>query len=66
MDKQEFSASELDFLRDLRDVFKKHKRALDGCGCCGSPWIVNDGETIFDVYVDADGTVTIKGQKVEL
>lgn len=28
-----------EFLRELTKLSKKHGVAIDGCGCCGSPFI---------------------------
>jgi len=30
------------FLEDLTELSKKHKIYIAGCGCCGSPYIIND------------------------
>lgn len=29
-----------DFFKDVHAVFKKHGMSLEGCGDCGSPWVV--------------------------
>lgn len=28
------------FLRDLTEITRKHGIAIDGCGCCGSPYLI--------------------------
>lgn len=47
-----------DFLEELTKLTKKHKIFIGGCGCCGSPYLVDfnsvAGEKIFDVDVDID------------
>ena len=30
---------ELEFLKEISEVCRKHKMHLDGCGCCGSPYL---------------------------
>lgn len=33
------------FLRELSELSRKYGIAIDGCGCCGSPWLYDaDGE----------------------
>lgn len=29
-----------DFLKDLTKLSRKHKITIGGCGCCGSPYLV--------------------------
>lgn len=38
------------FLKELTNLTKRYKIAINGCGCCGSPWLYNieTGETIRD------------------
>lgn len=31
------------FLDELSELSRKHRIAIGGCGCCGSPWITPDG-----------------------
>lgn len=43
------------FLKDLRKLAIKHGIVIDGCGCCGSPYLSNapdDAQTGFYVYDD--------------
>lgn len=28
-----------EFLQELAELSRKHKIAIGGCGCCGSPWL---------------------------
>jgi len=42
------------FLEDLRKITIKHKLSINGCGCCGSPFL----DTISDEsghYITVDG-----------
>lgn len=32
------------FLRELTELSNKYGIMIDGCGCCGSPWIEKAGE----------------------
>ena len=34
-----------EFLRDLNKVSRKHKVAIMGCGCCGSPFLCHMEKT---------------------
>jgi hypothetical protein len=38
------------FLKELAELTDKYGLAVNGCGCCGSPWIydVKSGEVIVD------------------
>lgn len=35
-----FSEVEKAFLRDLTEVTRRHRIAVGGCGCCGSPHLI--------------------------
>jgi hypothetical protein len=37
IDKERYNA----FLKELTKITKKHKIAIGGCGCCGSPYLVS-------------------------
>ena len=30
-----------EFLKELSELTKKYELKIGGCGCCGSPWIVD-------------------------
>ncbi len=34
------------FLTELRDLTLKHNVIIGACGCCNSPWLVFDADTI--------------------
>ena len=36
------------FLDELTELSRKHGFAIGGCGCCGSPWIYDDGDGAED------------------
>jgi len=38
MDKKEL------FLKELTELSKKHKMYIGGCGCCGSPYVIDENE----------------------
>jgi hypothetical protein len=40
-----------EFLRELSELSKKHKIALGGCGCCGSPWLYHEEGESFDKMI---------------
>lgn len=41
MKKEEITKDEVkEFLRDLYRISKKHNIFIDGCGCCGSPFLI--------------------------
>lgn len=38
-----------EFLRELAALCQKHYRSIDGCGCCGSPFIIDEhGEIVAE------------------
>lgn len=41
MDK--FTDREVEFLKELTELSKKHKVYIAGCGCCESPYLYEDG-----------------------
>ena len=48
----------IDFLRDLRELALKHGLKVGGCGCCGSPFLMELEDDEWDgfTYVcDQDG-----------
>lgn len=40
------------FLKELSELTKKHKIAIAGCGCCGSPFLESavKGERLEGIY----------------
>ena len=56
------------FLEDLTELCKKHDNYIGGCGCCGSPYIINDLDdciNIEDLYYDKEkGKYTVTITKV--
>jgi hypothetical protein len=36
------------FLEELTELSKAHGLAIGGCGCCGSPFVYNDGDGAED------------------
>lgn len=38
------------FLRDLNALVSKHGLVIGGCGCCGSPWVVDAPENPEDGF----------------
>lgn len=44
------------FLKELAELTDKYGFTINGCGCCGSPWIENvDGKTVLEgLYYDPD------------
>lgn len=40
------------FLRELTDLTRKHRVCIAGCGCCGSPYLLDlDDQLIDGAYV---------------
>lgn len=37
-----------EFLKELGELSRKHGFIIDGCGCCGSPFLKGDGEPYED------------------
>lgn len=52
-----------EFLRELTELSHKHKVYIEGCGCCGSPWVSkfedkdfsNHHYIMYNLESDADG-----------
>lgn len=43
------------FAKDIRDICKKYNASINGCGCCGSPWVDLDDETVaLEFYIDGN------------
>ena len=43
-----------EFLKELSELSKKHGLYIEGCGCCGSPIIVDDDSTLAtNLYYDS-------------
>lgn len=38
------------FLRKLSKLTRQTGITIDGCGCCGSPFLVHDGTALGDLY----------------
>jgi len=47
-----YAARVTSFLKDLTELSLKHKLAIGGCGCCGSPFIY---ECLKGVYEEGHG-----------
>ncbi len=39
--------NEKQFILALRELSLKHRVVVGGCGCCGSPWVVEQKEEHF-------------------
>ena len=48
------------FLLGLRELTRKHGISIDGCGCCGSPYLVDDA----DVSDERSGYVALNGENL--
>lgn len=59
MNKQERSKL---FLEELTQLSKKHRIAVNGCGCCGSPYLSDIPEELIDEY-DAESGLDYKLSK---
>ena len=46
--------SKREFLKELQALCKDWNVTISGCGCCGSPWIVFDDDTMDCLYVDSE------------
>lgn len=51
------SDKEQAFINDLIELSKKHKMIIGGCGCCGSPFLLE-----FDEEITAEGTYIYDNQ----
>lgn len=49
------------FLAELTELSRRHRIAIGGCGCCGSPWLTELTPTPTDVmiYEGVDGKYAI-------
>ena len=46
-----------EFLKGLVKLTKKTGLVIDGCGCCGSPWLANLDDSDYAGYAcEEDGT----------
>jgi hypothetical protein len=39
--KSEFASRLEGFLRELTELSNKYSLEINGCGCCGSPWVIH-------------------------
>ncbi len=44
-----------EFLRELKDLFNKHGKVIDSCGCCCSPWVKETMNEVVDIDCTDDG-----------
>ena len=51
---------EEEFLREYEKLCKKYKMGLEGCGCCGSPYLntiydINYNDKLDKIFIGGDG-----------
>ena len=53
------------FLEELTELSHKYHMYIQGCGCCGSPWIYDDIEKkeYDELYMNSQGEYTIDDMK---
>lgn len=42
----------INFLKEYQTLCQKYKMGLEGCGCCGSPFIEVDNKGLYDINYD--------------
>jgi len=60
----------ISFLKEYEQLCKKYKMGIQGCGCCGSPYLIyykdNQIQYINDVLYDDDlDKITIEDKDLE-
>lgn len=53
-------SKEEEFLREYEKLCKKYKMGLQGCGCCGSPYLkdineINYNKKLDKIFIEGDG-----------
>lgn len=46
--------SKREFLKELQELCKKYNAKINGCGCCGSPWVEFEDECMDSLYASGD------------
>ena len=57
---------EHNFLQELTAISRKYRLAVDGCGCCGSPFLVELPEDCLEEYTASHGIPYQKGKKTHI
>lgn len=52
LNKKKLSEDIVKFLKEYQELCQKHKMGLQGCGCCGSPYLDNNSEDIQEEVND--------------
>ena len=55
--------SKREFLKELQALCKKYNAKINGCGCCGSPWIEFEDETMDGLYASGDMLYVTTGDR---
>lgn len=55
--------SKREFLKELQELCKKYNAKINGCGCCGSPRVEFEDETMDDLYVSGEKLYITTGDR---
>ena len=71
MKKEEMFEKTKEFLKEYELLCQKYKIGLNGCGCCGSPWlsVLDENDFITPMeninYSEKDNCITCQGKKIQ-
>lgn len=58
----ELQERKLNFLKELTILTQKYNVEIGGCGCCGSPWLLDTEGTLghYEITIDDPGSEKVE------